>query len=582
MPSASTPDEALATILALSVAALAQSAFYVHRIARYRYARASDESARQRSAEELDAVRREHSLCSFENQLLREFLSQTSPSAAVELLLRRFIPNPATGFAAFIERTPCGTTCAFSRGLSDESLASLALSESELAVVQEARILPLAGAAGRDSSVIAGLSRHDASKATRLHLFALGQGADPIGVFVATDLCPETGDPAARVALARRLIIGLSAMLQADRALKERDARLRLTSEMLDLRSLADQSFQHPVALIESFLSALAPKVGAEGAALFLFSKEGGTAGPAVARSGGPRAAALTGCWRDYEERLARFAVTMDRPRLLGPSDLSHYGIEAVMRSVLLLPLRRSDSAPVGVICLSRGEPRPFTTEDQTLAAWAAEFLAQAIPRVLSQVMIERQARRDGLTGLANRREWDQRFPALVEEARRNGSEASLLLCDLDRFKSVNDTYGHRAGDEALRVAARTIQDQVLRTRSSDWALIARYGGEELAVLLPGFGTAGAQRVAEAIRTAVERTIVSFDGRALRTTVSIGTATFPCQAETAERLFARADDALYEAKSRGRNRVCSAGGGVTPPAEGAGPLAAAPAAAKER
>ncbi|HEX6986900.1 MAG TPA: GGDEF domain-containing protein, partial [Planctomycetaceae bacterium] len=410
-----------------------------------------------------------------------------------------------------------------------------------------------------DSSVVAGLSRRDAAKAARLHLAAVGEPDDPIGVFVSTSLVPAAAPAGPQGELTKRLMTSLAAGLRADRALREREARLRLTSEMLDLRAVADQRFDNPLRLIEAFLAALRPKVTADAAALFLFSRDGGMAGPSVARCGGPSLPGPAGRWRGCEEALARFAGDLDRPRCVGPAELPHYGVDALLRSVLLLPLRRDAAAPVGVICLSRGEPRPFSAEDQALAAWAAEFLAHAIPRVLNQAVVERQARQDELTGLANRREWDLRFPAAVEDARRTGGEVSLLLCDLDRFKAVNDVYGHRAGDEALRAAARTVRDQVFRTRSSDRALIARYGGEELAVLLPGFGTAGALRVAEAIRSAVERTPVSIDGRSFRTTISVGAATCPDHADTAERLFARADAALYQAKSRGRNRVCSAG-----------------------
>lgn len=507
--------------------------------------------------EELDVSRREHSLTRLENRVLREFVSQADPAKSINLLLRHFIPDPTQAFAALIERSSSGTTCRFSRGLSQESLESLRLSDAELNVVQNARAVSLHGQAVLDSSVVAGLSRVDVAKARSLHLIAVGDAADPLGIFATTTLFPAGASAGRQTELAKRLMIGIASTIRTLRSLREREAQLRLTSEMLDLRSVADQRFNHPVALIEAFLGALAPKVEADSAALFLFSPDRGTAGPAIARCGGTEAAGVSGRWRSYEEMLARLAVAVDRPRAIGADELPRYGVDSLIHSALLLPLCNEERV-VGLIVLARGSSRAFSSDDETLAAWSTEFLAKAIPRVLSQALVERQARQDGLTGLANRREWDSRFKTVLDDARRNGVEASVLLCDLDRFKAVNDTYGHRAGDEVLRILARTIQEQVFRTRSSDWALIARYGGEEIAVLLPGFGSIGAIRIAEAIRSTVERTPVTVDHHELRTTICIGLATFPDHAGTPEGLLSAADGALYHAKSTGRNRVCVA------------------------
>ncbi|MBA3314328.1 MAG: GGDEF domain-containing protein [Planctomycetaceae bacterium] len=485
-------------------------------------------------------------------------MSQAQPEQAIELLLRRFVPKPERAFAALIERGSAGTTCAFSRGLSEESAQSLLLSEAEHAIVQQARMLTLEGASIDDSSLVAGLTQADRAKIRTLHLIAVGEPSQPIGVFATTALYPTGASAGRQASLAKRLVAGVTARLRGERALREREAELRLTSEMLDLRAVADQRYGNPVGLIEAFLAALAPKVAADAAALFLFARDGSTPGPAVARFGGPEVPGVSARWKQYEETLARFAVAVDRPRAIDAKELPRYGIESLMGSVLLLPLRRDDQV-IGVTVLSRGKPIPLTPMEQSLATWAAEFLAHAIPRVLSQAVFERQARQDGLTGLANRREWDRCYSAAFDEAFRTGAPVSILLCDLDRFKVLNDTFGHRAGDETLRIVARTFQDQVFRTRASDPALIARYGGEELAVLLPGFEAAGAFRIAEAIRQAVQETVVSTDGNELRATVSIGLATFPAHADSAEVLVARADMALYEAKMTGRNRVCSAG-----------------------
>jgi diguanylate cyclase (GGDEF)-like protein len=514
--------------------------------------------------DELEALRREHKLARLENHILREFVTRAQPEQAIDLLLRRFAPKPERAFAALIERGPAGTVCEFSRGLSAESLRSLRISDAEHAIVRQARLITLKGASVDDSSFVAGLTRKDRAKIQSLHLLAVGEPTEPIGVFATTSLFPAGASAGRQASLAKRLMAGVTARLRAERALRERESQLRLTSEMLDLRSVADQRYGNPVGLIEAFLAALAPKVAADAAALFLFARDGSTPGPAVARYGGPEIPGVSARWKQYEESLARFAVAVDRPRTIDVKELPRYGIESLMGTALLLPLRRDEQA-IGVIVLSRSRSIPLNAMEQSLATWSAEFLAHAIPRVLTQAVFERQARQDGLTGLANRREWDRQYASAVEDARRNRMPVTVLLCDLDRFKAVNDLYGHRAGDEVLRVVARTIQDQVSRTRASDPAIIARYGGEELAVLLPGIEAAGARRIAEGIRSAVEETTVSTDGRMLRVTMSIGLGTYPTHADSPESLILQADMALYEAKMTGRNRVCAAG--TTPLAE---------------
>lgn len=512
---------------------------------------------------DLDLQQREHAFTRLENHILREFVAQADPAKAIRALLRHYVADPSSGFAALIERSPVGTTCQFSRGLSEESLASIRLTEAELRVVLNAREVRLVRNEVFDSSIIAGLSRSDASKAKSLYLFAVGDAATPLGVFATTALYPAGASEKQQIELAKRLMAGTASTLQSARALREREVQLRLTTEMLELRGIADQRFDHPVGLIEAYLLALAPKVSADSAALFLFSADRSTAGSSIARCGGPDGVGVSTRWKSYEESLARLAVAVDRPRIIESPELRRYGVDALIGSVLLLPLC-NDRRVVGLIVLASSRTRVFTQDDQTLAVWSTEFLAKAIPRVLSQAVIERQARQDGLTGLANRREWDVRFRSLLEEVRQKGAELTVLLCDLDRFKSVNDTFGHRAGDEALRVLSQTIRDQVIRTRVSDEVLIARYGGEEIAILLPYFGSAGALRLAEAIRATVEQTTVTVDDHSFRMTVSIGLSTSASAGCSPEELVSRADEALYHAKATGRNRVCIADRGPTP------------------
>ena len=160
----------------------------------------------------------------------------------------------------------------------------------------------------------------------------------------------------------------------------------------------------------------------------------------------------------------------------------------------------------------------------------------------------------DPLTGLYNRRYFSTHGRALVEEAAGRGRALSLMVLDLDYFKKVNDTWGHDVGDEVLREVAQRLKQQVRRLD-----VICRIGGEEFVVLLPGADLRVAEQVAERLRRAIaEKPIsVSCDGQQqqLNMTTSIGLASYERLDDTLESLLKRADEALYQAKQAGRNRV---------------------------
>jgi diguanylate cyclase (GGDEF)-like protein len=188
------------------------------------------------------------------------------------------------------------------------------------------------------------------------------------------------------------------------------------------------------------------------------------------------------------------------------------------------------------------------------LAAGVATLFGRPVARALSEVSrLRRQAQTDALTGLANRRGLDERLDEELDRARRLGTSLAYVIADIDRFKDVNDKHGHRTGDAVLRAVAGVFADSI---RELD--LAARFGGEELALVLPGTQLAGARRLAERIRTAVEQLSVrDANGDLVRVTVSFGAAAFPAYADVDE-IVGAADAALYEAKRTGRNRVVTA------------------------
>ncbi|GJD61319.1 sensor domain-containing diguanylate cyclase [Methylobacterium frigidaeris] len=171
---------------------------------------------------------------------------------------------------------------------------------------------------------------------------------------------------------------------------------------------------------------------------------------------------------------------------------------------------------------------------------------------------LARLAHTDGLTGLPNRRHFDEAFARAREEAARTGAPLSLILLDADRFKRYNDTYGHLAGDEVLRAIARVLQRQVREPEEA----ACRIGGEEFAVLLPGASGREAAARAERIRQAAARLQIPHIGNEGGiVTVSLGVAEV-VSGETVGQCFSAADAVLYEAKRQGRNRVVARPGGA--------------------
>jgi diguanylate cyclase (GGDEF)-like protein len=169
---------------------------------------------------------------------------------------------------------------------------------------------------------------------------------------------------------------------------------------------------------------------------------------------------------------------------------------------------------------------------------------------------VRRMAAVDGLTGLANRRAFDEALTTEVRRARRTGQALSLILLDADHFKRVNDNHGHHAGDDVLRAIGRALAGG----RATD--VPARYGGEEFAVLLPSCAGTEAVRVAERLRAAINA-----ETGPLAVTASAGVASLSDDIADERALLAAADAALYRAKAAGRDRTVQAAGALDEPVE---------------
>ncbi len=221
------------------------------------------------------------------------------------------------------------------------------------------------------------------------------------------------------------------------------------------------------------------------------------------------------------------------------------------LASLKIVPLRTGQKV-LGAVVLGAEKTNAYDAEAVRQLEVVAMQAAESIYRARLFEQTERLATTDGLTGLLNHRTFQGRLDEHLAQAQRYGKRLSLILCDIDHFKAVNDTYGHPVGDVVLKGVARTLAREA---RATD--LVARYGGEEFAVVMPETDAAGALAIAERIRERVAA--LSFDtGQGpLAVTLSLGVATFPDDGAKKAALVERADACLYEAKRGGRNRSVS-------------------------
>ncbi len=224
------------------------------------------------------------------------------------------------------------------------------------------------------------------------------------------------------------------------------------------------------------------------------------------------------------------------------------------LRSFASIPLL-SEGEVMGVLNLYHSQPDVFDDSMSYLLSIIASQVTATVKRVLVYQQLQKQATTDSLTELANHGYFYRRLREEAHRAKRYKSPLSVLLIDVDNFKLVNDRYGHRMGDSVLQTLAHLLRAQL---RDSD--VIARYGGEEFGVLLPHTDVEPARVTAERVCETIRQTPIPRRRGCLHVSVSIGVASLPCHAQSADVLVQKADHALYQAKSAGKDRVCVAEG----------------------
>jgi diguanylate cyclase len=238
-----------------------------------------------------------------------------------------------------------------------------------------------------------------------------------------------------------------------------------------------------------------------------------------------------------YRLKSSAFIIWEQRPYLFrfDPTRPITSSSEYMFQNITLFPLA-SLSGEVEQLCIV-----VYDVTDEAVNRQSALALNEKLEQI---------SRVDGLTGLFNRRYWEEQFSQEYKRSKRNDMPASVIMLDIDHFKKVNDTYGHPGGDQVIRALAKIIKKSI---RETDIA--GRYGGEEFAIILPDTVASNARMVAERIRRLSEAFVLNHDGQQIQFTVSLGIAEFHSSFKDHMAWLDKADQALYKAKEGGRNKV---------------------------
>ncbi len=270
----------------------------------------------------------------------------------------------------------------------------------------------------------------------------------------------------------------------------------------------------------------------------------------------GDRTEKLCGMEFSLDEGLAGQAIKIRhslpaKAQCHGPTQVFGEGHKLTgYKTLLVIPLLKREGAGIGSLTVASRKEAAFDGSSQDMLELIASQVAIKIDLGQAHEQISKLATIDGLTGLANHRTFQHGFDIMLQRAERRKGALGLVLCDIDHFKKVNDTYGHPFGDKVLQGVSEVLLKAV---RSLD--LAARYGGEEFAIVLEDADEKGGCLMAERIRQEIERKIFLYEREPVQVTVSLGLAVYPDHGQDKQTLVSLADQALYRAKQQGRNRL---------------------------
>jgi diguanylate cyclase (GGDEF)-like protein/putative nucleotidyltransferase with HDIG domain len=325
---------------------------------------------------------------------------------------------------------------------------------------------------------------------------------------------------------------------------------------------------------IEDTVTVLVNKVGHvvpfDLCAVYLYDDEKGYA--TAAHVAGRHAELLRGRAVAPGEGVVGFVLANRRSSFLLDTMLDFTGVElpdgCAFRSMVALPLTKDDRL-VGALAVYSSEPRRYTDDHLRLLDTVARLASDALSNAMSHALAESNALTDTLTGLPNARAMYVRYEQEAARARRTGKPFQVVMLDLDHFKQVNDTYGHKTGDRMLREVGRILQAQL-----REYDFLARYAGDEFVAIVQDLSAEQTTELRERIERAVSRFALHVRGdKHARVGISVGAATYGVHGETLDQLLIAADEAMYSAKSFHKQRAAGDEHGAQPAEVAAGDLA---------
>jgi diguanylate cyclase (GGDEF)-like protein len=355
------------------------------------------------------------------------------------------------------------------------------------------------------------------------------------------------GEKTTMTLAARKLALDVATGRQFQAMAHERSAIQRVCLAMRELNGALGLE-----QVLAATIKAVRTLVGADFISISLVKGNG----HCVALAEGEGAEHLMGREFSREEGLVGQVLKINRPlpakaQCHGPTQVfGHDHLLSGYNSLLVLPLQKVKGEATGALTVAVKAAEVFTKPRQEILELIAAQVAVKIDLGQAHEEINRLATIDGLTGLINHRTFQHGFDVMLLREERRAGALSLLLCDIDHFKKINDSHGHPFGDKVLKEVAA-----ILRKAARGVDLAARYGGEEFVLVLEGSGEQGGLQMAERIRQEIEKMVLHSESGPVRVTLSLGLAVYPAHGTDKERLISRADQALYRAKKQGRNRV---------------------------
>ncbi|QDU80245.1 Phytochrome-like protein cph2 [Polystyrenella longa] len=500
---------------------------------------------------ELDGLKLSHNLSRLENRLLRDILGTPDIRIYIDTLFERLLPNTQEGLCALYSIENEKQTVLNYRG-ERSSFATKGIPRDLLEQMRGEHTLKLEQKDLEQSGLLKFVNRETRPFLDKVFIFTTPEIDGIRYLFITSALYPSNVNLNEQLEFTRRLVRGIDIRLRQQGQLQEQLEQLQLTQVKLEMQNLIGSNLQ-------GFLQKLVELTETDRCMLYLVENEKQELrkAPLIKLEHGPGNNPNLEFKRSKDEYYLATLVKMSNKDFinLNKASLEKVKITETINQAILLSLRSQDGNLLAVACLTRSSCLPYSPRHVEFVQWASPLIADCVSKTLSEAIVRRKATLDGLTKIANRRTFDERITQELFVAKSQQTTCSLVLIDLDHFKNINDRHGHQVGDTVLKETADILKRITNQTRTNDSVLVARYGGEEMAILLPGVSAAGALRITESIRKARETTPGLSEHGEFLITMSSGISSFPENASDVEGMIKAADEALYKAKHAGRNQT---------------------------